>query len=290
MIHDFTYLRPGNVKEALAMLAEYHDSAKIICGGQSLLIIMRQGLVITEHLIDIKGLEELNYLSYDSRAGLKIGATTTHRTIEKSLLIKEKYPVLVAMEEKLASIQVRNWGTMGGNLAHADAAGDPAPVLIALNATVKVGSSAGERSVPLEDFYPGLFETVLSPDEMILEVLVPPPPAKSATAYHKFNLLESDQGIVAVAVSLSVNSAGICQNARIVLGNAAPVPIRARNTEKLLIGKKLNEKIFTKAGETAGEEADPVADIHASEDYRRHLISILTRRMTKEAWKQACQA
>jgi carbon-monoxide dehydrogenase medium subunit len=266
MIHDFTYLRPGNVKEALAMLAEYHDSAKIICGGQSLLIIMRQGLVMTEYLIDIKGLDELNYLSYDPGAGLKIGATTTHRTIEKSLLIKEKYPVLVAMEEKLA------------------------PVLIALNATVKVGSSAGERSVPLEDFYPGLFETVLTPDEMILEVLVPPPPAKTATAYHKFNLLESDQGIVAVAVSLSVNDAGVCQNARIVLGNAAPVPIRARNTEKLLIGKKLNEKIFTKAGETAGEEADPVADIHASEDYRRHLISVLTRRMTKEAWNQACQA
>ena len=289
MIHDFTYLRPGNVKEALAMLAQHRDDAKIICGGQSLLIIMRQGLVVTEYLVDIKGLDELNYLIYEPRAGLKIGATTTHRTIEKALLIKEKYPVLVAMEEKLASIQVRNWGTIGGNLAHADAAGDPAPVLIALNATVTIASSAGGRSVPLEEFYPGLFETVLSPDELVTEVLVPPPPAHTATAYQKFNLLESDQGIVAVAVSLSVSDAGICRDARIVLGNAAPIPIRAKNTEKLLIGNKLNEEIFTKAGETAGEEADPVADIHASEDYRRHLIAVLTRRMTKEAWEQACQ-
>ena len=130
---------------------EHRDDAKIICGGQSLLIIMRQGLVVTEYLVDIKGLDELNYLIYDPRAGLKIGATTTHRTIEKSPLVKEKYPVLVAMEEKLASIQVRNWGTIGGNLAHADAAGDPAPVLIALNATVTIASSAGERSVPLEN-------------------------------------------------------------------------------------------------------------------------------------------
>ena len=142
----------------------------------------------------------------------------------------------------------------------------------------------------MRTFYPGLFETVLSPDELITEVLVPPPPAHTGTAYQKFNLLESDQGIVAVAVSLSVGDAGICQAARIVLGNAAPVPIRAKNAEKSLIGNKLNEEIFTKAGETAGEEADPVGDIHASEDYRRHLIAVLTRRMAKEAWEQACQA
>jgi carbon-monoxide dehydrogenase medium subunit len=290
MIHDFTYLKPGNVKEALAMLAQHRDSAKIICGGQSLLIIMRQGLVVTEYLVDIKGLDELSYIIYDPQAGLKIGATTTHRTIESASLVREKYPVLAAMETRLASIQVRNWGTIGGNLAHADAAGDPAPVLIALNATVTIASSIGIRIVPLEEFYPGLFETVLSPDELLTEVIVPPPSARSATAYQKFNLLESDQGIVAVAVSLSVNDAGVCRDARVVLGNAAPVPIRAKNTERVLIGSKLTEKIFAKAGETAREEADPVADIHASEDYRRHLIAVLTRRVTKEAWEQACQA
>ena len=290
MIQDFTYLRPGNVQEALGMLAQYQDSAKIICGGQSLLIIMRQGLVVTDYIVDIKGLSELDYLTYDARSGLAIGATTTHRTIEKSPLLKEKYSVLVAMEEKLASIQVRNWGTIGGNLAHADAAGDPAPVLIALNATVTIGSNAGKRSVPLEEFYTGLFETVLSPEEMVTEVLVPPPAAKTAAAYQKFNLLESDQGIVAVAVSLSVNGEGLCTEARIVLGNAAAVPLRAKNTERLLIGNKLNEELFKQAGETAGAEADPVADIHASEDYRRHLIAVLTGRVTKEAWEQASQA
>ena len=289
MIHDFTYLKPGNVQEALAMLGQHRENGKIICGGQSLLIVMRQGLVVTEYLIDIKGLSELAYLTHDPQAGLKIGATTTHRTIEKSPLINEKYPVLADMEAKLASIQVRNWGTIGGNLAHADAAGDPAPVLIALKAMVTVGSSSGKRTMPLEEFFTGLFETALASDEMVTEVLVPPSSAMTATAYQKFNLLESDQGIVAVAASVSVNGNGICKDARIVLGNAAPFPLRAKNAEQILIGNKLDEGLLEKAGEAAGDESEPVTDIHASEDYRRHPIRVLTRRMAKQAWKQARQ-
>ena len=170
MISDFTYLKPGSAKEALKMLAEHQDDGKIICGGQSLLIIMRQGLVTPEYVIDIKRLKDLNYITFDAKDGLKMGATTTHRTIEKSALVKEKYPVLVEMEEKLASIQVRNWGTIGGNLAHADAAGDPAPVLMAMGGSVKVASASGERVIPLDEFYTDLFETAMNHDEMIVEV------------------------------------------------------------------------------------------------------------------------
>lgn len=178
MIHDFTYLRPGSAKEALQMLSEHQDDCKIICGGQSLLIVMRQGLVTPEYVIDLKGLDELSYIKYDDKEGLKLGATTTHRLIEKSALIKEKYPVLVEMEEKLASIQVRNWGTIGGNLAHADASGDPAPVLTSLGASVKVASVRGERIIPLDEFYTDLFETAMEHDEIIVEVIVPPPPSE----------------------------------------------------------------------------------------------------------------
>ncbi len=175
MIYDFTYLKPGSAKEALQMLSEHEEDGKVICGGQSLLIILRQGLVTPEYVIDLKGLDELSYIKFDEKEGLKMGATTTHRTIEKSALLKEKYPVLVEMEEKLASIQVRNWGTIGGNLAHADAAGDPAPVLTALNASVKVASASGERVISLDDFYTDLFETAMNHDEIIVEVIVPPP-------------------------------------------------------------------------------------------------------------------
>ncbi|HVN22686.1 MAG TPA: xanthine dehydrogenase family protein subunit M, partial [Syntrophorhabdales bacterium] len=283
---DFTYLQPGSVKEALAMLAEHKDECKIICGGQSLLIVMRQGLVQVEYLIDIKGLNELSYIKYDDKGGLKIGATTTHRAIEKSDVIAKKYPVLTDMEEKLASIQVRNWGTIGGNLAHADSAGDPAPVLTALGATVKVGSAKGERTIPLEEFYTDLFETAMEPGEIILEVQVPAPAAKSATAYKKFNLLESDQGIVAVAVSITLDG-DTCKDARVVLGNAAPTSVRAKKAESVLVGKKLTDALFEKAGEAASEECEPVGDIHASEEYRRHLVGVLTKRMAKAAFEQA---
>lgn len=287
MIHDFTYLRPSNVKEAFAMLAEHQDDCKVICGGQSLLIVMRQGLVVTDYLIDLKKVDELNYITYDDKAGLKIGATTIHRAIEKSDVIAKKYPVLVDMEEKLASIQVRNWGTIGGNLAHADAAGDPAPVLIALDATIKVGGAKGERTMPLEEFYTDLFETALEPGEIVLEVCAPPVAPKTATTYKKFNLLESDQGIVSVAVTISLDADGTCKVARIVLGNAASTTLRAKNAEAFLVGRKLDDALFEKAGEAASAEAEPVGDIHASEDYRRHLIKVLTRRMAKAAWEQA---
>ena len=287
MIHDFTYLKPGSVKEALAMLAEHADECKVICGGQSLLIVMRQGLVAVDYLIDLKGLDELNYIKYDDKDGLKLGATTTHRIIEKSKVIKKNYPVLTAMEEKLASIQVRNWGTIGGNLAHADAAGDPAPVLISLGASVKLGSKKGDRVMSLEDFYTDLFETAMEHDEIVLEVQVPPTPPKSGSAYQKFNLLSSDQGVVAVAATVTADKSGVCTDAKIVLGNAGVTPIRAKSGEKILIGKKLTDKLMAEAGEAAAGDADPVSDIHASADFRRHLIKVLTKRMVKQAWDQA---
>ena len=287
MISDFTYLKPGSVKEALEMLAEHQDDCKIICGGQSLLVIMRQGLVSPEYVIDIKGLKDANYLTYDAKDGLKIGATCTHRTVEKSAQVLEKYPVLVEMERKLASIQVRNWGTVAGNLAHGDPAGDPAPVLIAMNGAVKLGSTKGERVVPLDQFYPDLFETAMDHDEIIVEVLVPPSPAKTATKYQKFNLLDSDMGLIGVAVTVTLNGGGVCKDARVVLGSAAPTVIRSGEAEKTLIGARLDDAVFEKAGEAAASECSPVSDIHASEEYRRHLVRVLTKRMAKAAWEQA---
>ena len=286
MIQDFTYLKPGNVKEALAMLAD-HDDCKIVCGGQSLLIPMRQGLLVVENLIDIKGLNELSYIKYDAKEGLKLGATTTHRMIEKSDVIKKHYPVLAEMEERLASTQTRNWGTIGGNLAHGDAAGDPAPVLTTLGAQVKVASAKGERVIPLETFYTDIFETAMEHEEMIIEIQVPPMPAKTGAAYTKFNLLQNDMGVVGVAAAMTADANGTCKDARIVLGNAGVTPIRAKNAEKVLVGKKITDALFAEAGEAAAAEADPVSDIHASEEFRRHLVKVLTKRMAKKAWEQA---
>jgi carbon-monoxide dehydrogenase medium subunit len=286
MINDFIYLKPDTLKEALAMCAK-HDDCKVICGGQSLLIVMRQGMIAPEYLLDIKHIKELDYIKFDKKEGLRIGATTTHRAIEKSNVIKKNYSVLVSMENKLASIQVRNWGTIGGNLAHADPAGDPAPVLIALKADIKVGSTKGDRTMPLEDFFVDYFETALNKDELVLEVRVQVPEPKTGAAYQKFNLLESDMGVVAVAVSVTLNGNGKCKDARIVLGNAGSTPKRVKRAEELLIEKAYNEGLFAEAGKIASEDCEPVADIHASEEHRRHLLGVLTKRMLKKAWEQA---
>ena len=288
MIHDFNYVRATSVQEALESLENYQEDYKIICGGQSLLILMRQGLVAPEYLIDIKRVEDLNYITFDEQNGLRIGATTTHRTIEKSPVVRDHYPSLVDMEENLASIQTRTWGTIGGNLAHGDPAGCPAPLLIALNATVKIASKSGERIVSVEDFSLDYFETDLREGEMLLEIQVPPMPTRSAARYEKFNIIKNDQGFVSVAAAVTVDEEGAaCQDVRIVLGAAGPVPLRARKTEKLLRGKGIDDKLLTKAGIKAAEEADPVADIHASEAYRRALVNTLTRRMVRKAWEQA---
>jgi len=287
MIHDFTYLKPSSLQEALSMLAEHKDECKVICGGQSLLIIMRQGLLVTDYLVDIKHIKELDYIQFDAKAGLKIGATTTHHIIETSDVIKKNYPVLAAMENKLASIQVRNWGTIGGNLAHADPAGDPGPVLVALNANIKVGGAQGDRTMALEDFFVDFFETALEEGEIVLEVQVPTPEAKTGAAYQKFNLLESDQGMVAAAAAVTLNGGGTCKDVRVVLGNAGSKPIRVKKIEELLTGKGYNEGLFAEAGTIASEDCEPVSDIHASEEHRRHLLGVLTKRMLKQAWEQA---
>lgn len=288
MIRDFNYLKATSLKEALNLIDKHKDNGKIICGGQSLLILMRQGLVAPENLIDIKKVKDLSYIDFTPKEGLKIGATTTHREIEKSPLIKKHYPVLVDMEENVASVQTRNWGTIGGNLAHADPAGDPGAVLIALNATVKMANVNGERVMPLEEFFIDYFETVLQEGELLLEIQVPIIPPKSALSYEKFSIIKNHQGIVSVAVSITVDdSADQCKDARIVLGAAASTPIRAKEAEQMLIGKKIDERLLEHVGEKASEESDPVSDIHATETYRRYLVKALTKKMVRENWKQA---
>jgi carbon-monoxide dehydrogenase medium subunit len=288
MIHPFNYHRASTLKDALNLLEKYRDDYKIICGGQSLLILMRQGLVAPENLIDIKSVKEMSYIDYDPKKGLKIGATTTHREIEKSTFIEKYFPVLAEAEKNLASIQTRNWGTIGGNLAHGDPAGDLAPILIAANATVKIASAERERSLLLEDFSLDIFETALEEGELLTEIQVPVLPKKTALAYEKFNIIKNQLGIVSVAASITLtNDNTECKDVRIVLGAAAAIPFRAKEAEQILIGKKIEPNLLVRAGKKASEECDPVGDIHATETYRRLLVNVLTKKMAQKAWIQA---
>jgi len=291
MIKDFKYLAPKTLKEALTLLDKYQDDCKVIAGGQSLLVLMRQGLVTPKYLIDIKGLSELSYIKSDTKGGLKIGALTTHREIEKSPKMRDGFVVLAEMENRLASIQTRNWGTIGGNLCHADPAGDPAPVLVALNAALRMASLNGERTMPVEDFCLDYFETALEHNELLTEIQVPAIPPYTGAAYTKFNVIESDLATVGVAVSVTLRSDdGICQDVRIALGAAAPTPIRAKKAEAVLRGKKITNNLIKEAGEIASTEAEPISDIYASAEYRRELIKVLVKRVGKEALARAKQA
>jgi CO/xanthine dehydrogenase FAD-binding subunit len=287
MIRDFVYLKPGTLDEALALLSEHRGECKVIGGGQSLLILMRQGLVTPAYLIDIKHLDELNSITFDNKDGLKIGATTTHRTIETSEAVKAHFPVLVEMEQNVASIQTRNWGTIGGNLAHADPAGDPGPVLIALDASFRVANTEQERTISADAFFLDYFETALQDDELLLEVKVPTQKPKTGTAYEKFTIIKNDLGIASVAASVTVDKVGKCTKARIALGAVAPTARRAIQAEQDLLGQTLGEDLLNHIAQKASEEAKPISDIHASEDFRRHLVKVLAARMVAKAWKQA---
>ncbi len=284
MIKDFEHFAPRTLKEALALLDKYRDEYKVIAGGQSLLILMRQGLVAPAYVIDIKGISELDYLKSDAKEGLRIGSLTTHRTIEKSPVMRGGFAVLAEMESRLASIQTRNWGTIGGNLSHGDPAGDPAPVLIALKANLKLADRKAERVMPIEDFFLDYFETALKPGELLVEIQVPPVPPHTGTAYTKFNIIESDMATVGVAVSITLEAGeGACKDVRIALGAAAPTPLRAKKAEEVLRGKRITDALLKKAGQVASEETEPVSDINASEEYRRELVKILVPRLAKQA-------
>ena len=172
-MNTFEYVPAKTVKEACDLLSQYGEKAKILGGGQSLVTLMKQDFVSPSYLIDIKGISDLDYIRYDETDGLRIGALTTHRSLEKSAVVQEKFAMLAQMEHTLASVPVRNWGTVGGNLAHADPASDLAPTLMALGAEVTLTGPNGERVVSLDDFFIDYFETALRPDEILTEIHVP---------------------------------------------------------------------------------------------------------------------
>jgi carbon-monoxide dehydrogenase medium subunit len=287
---DFEYFAPKTVEESLSLLSQYKGEAKIIAGGQSMLVVMRQGLLAPEYVIDIKGITALDYLTYDEREGLRIGALTTHRAIEKSPIIQKHFRVLSEMETNLATIQTRNWGTIGGNLCHGDSAGDPASVLIALNAKLKLKSLSKERIVEMEEFSMDLLEVNLEPDEMLIEIQVPVPRAHTGIAHEKLMVMQGDAGIIGAAVSIALKPGdGVCEDARIVLSNAASVPLRAIEAEKRLIGKVINDTLLDEAGQIASAGADPPSDVHGSAEYRREMIKVFVKRVGRKALERAKQ-
>ena len=222
------------------------------------------------------------------KKGLKIGALATHRSLEKSQIVREKYNVLCEMEENVASVETRNWGTVVGDLCNADPAADPAPPLIALDAKIKIASKGEERIVPAEEFAVDFFETTVQPGEMVTEIQIPVMPPNSGAYFTKYSQMLGDYALASVAVLITLDKKKeVCTGARIGLAGVASAPVRAKKAEDVLKGKKITEALLAEAAEAVKTEINPISGIEGSEDYKRELAGTLLKRVGKVALERA---
>ena len=276
---EITCLFPKTVEEALRLIDVHAESARVMAGGTYLLNKMKRRYVVAKYLIDLKEIADLNFIAYDGEEGLRVGAVTTLSRIVESPVVRELYPILADAAALIGSPQIRNIASMAGNLCSAVSSADSAPPLIALAAQLKIVSLEKERTVLVEDFFTGPHQTVLCPDELVTEILVPPPPAGGRGVYLKPPLrAEGDLSIAGVAVFLSRHADNICHDARIALGAVAPAPMRAWNAENVLKKKPMGNDLIEKVARIASEEAKPIDDIRSSADYRKQMVRVLTKR------------
>jgi carbon-monoxide dehydrogenase medium subunit len=287
-MNTFEYFPAKTIKEACNLLSQYEEEAKILGGGQSLVTLMKQEFVSPSYIIDIKGISDLDYIRYNETDGLRIGALTTHRSLETSTVVKENFAMLAEMERTLASVSIRNWGTVGGNLAHADPASDLATTLMALGAEVTLTGSNGKRVVNLDDFFIDLFETALQPNELLTEIHVPNS-EKGGGFYYKFAQRATDLAVVGVAVNLILDpdNRDLCKDIRIVMGSVGPTPLRSKRGEDLLKGQTITDTLVEEAARVSSEDAQPTTDINGSEEFKREIVHVLVRRAINEAVTRA---
>ena len=275
----FEYHAPTSLDEVFALLAEYGDEAKLIAGGTALIIMMKQQLVRPAQLVGLQKVAGLSGIT-ETDGGLRIGALTTHRALETSPLVAKHFPVLTDTFRKVATIRIRNVGTIGGNLSHGDPALDPPVSLVALDAQVCAVSKQGERVIPLDKFFTDYYETVLQPDEVLTEVRVPFMAPRTAATFIKFlPRTADDYATVAVTTRLTLDESGkTCEDVRIVLGAAGSTTIRAREAEQVLRGQPATEASFREAAAVVKREVDPISDIRGSAEYKRDMAEVFVRR------------
>ena len=275
----FEYFTPNTLSEAIALLEEHGDEAKILSGGHSLIPMMRYRLASPEKIVDINGIPDLDYIKEED-GYLKIGGLTREVALEDSPLIREKYPLLYDTTIMIADPQVRNIANIGGNIAHGDAANDHPATMLALRAEVVATGPNGARVIPIDEFFLGLYYTALEPTEVITEIRIPTVNGSSSGTYKKMERKVGDYATAAVAVQVTMNGSGPSQ-VGIGLTNVGPTPIRAKRSEELLVGKHINDALIKEAGRLASEDCEPSADLRGSEEYKRSVVNILTQRALK---------
>ena len=283
---SFEYLRPSNISEAIALLEEHGDNAKILSGGQSLIPMMKLRLARPAWLIDINAIPDLAYIR-EADGYLQIGGLTREADIEASELIRSKFPVIHETARVIADPQVRNLATIGGNLAHGDPANDHVATMLALEAEVIASGGNGQRSIPIQDFFQSIFTTALEHDEILTEIRVPVPAARSGGAYLKLERKVGDFATAGVAAQVTLDSNGVCTKAGIGLTNVGPTPIKAVQAEAFLRGKKLDADNIAGAARLAMEESQPSSDLRGPAEYKKGLVQELTKRALMRAAERA---
>jgi len=284
-IKEFEYFEPSTLSEAISLLAQYRGKAKILAGGTDLLIQMKQRNLTPEYLIDIKNISELDYIKHNEGEGLKIGALVTHNSLVNSAVIQEKFGLLIEASLAVGSVQTRNRGTVVGNICHSSPSADTPPVLIALDASLKLISIMGERIVKVEEFFKSPFNNILKETELLAEIRIPNLPVHSGGSYLWLPKITAvDETLVGVGVLIAVDDLihKICTLARIGLGSVAPTPMRAKNAEKVLKGKRIEDIVCRQAAEVAANEASP----RSRAEYRREMVKVFVKRALDKAFKK----
>ncbi|MCH8908136.1 MAG: xanthine dehydrogenase family protein subunit M [Candidatus Heimdallarchaeota archaeon] len=282
----FEYLRPTSITEALSMLQTHGEDAKILAGGQSLIPMMKLRLAAPKYLVDINGISELEYIREED-GFLRIGTLTREVAVEESELIKSKYGIIAETAKTIADPQIRNLATVGGNLAHGDPGNDHPATMIALKAQVVIAGPEGDRSVDINDFFEGFFETSLKPNEILKELKIPIPSGKSAGSYIKIKRKIGDFAAAGVAVQLSLDDSGTCRSIGIGLTNVDSVPLRAKRSEDLLLGKQITDELIKEASQLASDDSNPTEDLRGSEEYKKSILRVITGRALKSAVSRA---
>jgi aerobic carbon-monoxide dehydrogenase medium subunit len=286
---SFEYCRPGTLPEAIALLEQHGDAAKILSGGQSLIPMMKVRLARPEYLIDINQIADLQYIK-EENGYLKIGGLTREADLETSDLVRSKYPIILDTASMIADPQVRNLATVGGNLAHGDPANDHPATMLALGAEIIAVGPRGERNIPVKDFFLSVFTTALEHGEILIEIRIPIPRAGSGGAYLKLERKVGDFATVGVAAQVTVDAAGICQEAGIGLTNVGATPLKANRAEDFLRGKRLDESNIKQAAQLAAEAAQPSSDLRGPAEYKVSMVKELTRRaLTRACERSAAQ-
>lgn len=278
---EFEYHAPASVSEALQLLTSLPD-ARLLAGGHSLLPLMKLRLVTPAHLIDLGGIDGLRGVT-DGGPILTIGALTSHWTIEASPEVRARVPILADTAGSIGDVQVRNFGTIGGSLAHGDPAADYPATLLALESEIVAEGLRGRRTIQAEEFFTGVFRTALHPEEILVEVRVPVPPVGAGSAYLSFPHPASGFAVVGVAAVITLDPKGACRRARIGVTGVGPAPYRAKAVESLLTGKPLTDELIAAASEHAADGIEVNADLFASAQYRGHLAGVYTKRAVHAA-------